>query len=139
MQIPVNKNIDSYKDDFFKGLSFRETLYSFLTLVMGTAAFFLCYLILKLPQTISLYIALPAAMPFAMAGFGKIHGLPIGEYLKLKRQAKRKPEYVYKPEYLRQMVSFERADPKPGKGKNKELFLGDEKEADEFAEEDAGV
>ena len=26
MKIPVNKNIDIYKDDFFKGLSMRECL-----------------------------------------------------------------------------------------------------------------
>ena len=26
MKIPVNKNIDVYKDDFFKGLSMRECL-----------------------------------------------------------------------------------------------------------------
>ena len=41
MKIPVNKNIDVYKDDFFKGLSMRECLCALLTLVSGTAVFFL--------------------------------------------------------------------------------------------------
>ena len=28
MQIPVNTNIDNYKDDFFKGFSAKETAYA---------------------------------------------------------------------------------------------------------------
>ena len=32
MKIPVNKNIDVYKDDLFKGLSMRAVSYTHLTL-----------------------------------------------------------------------------------------------------------
>ena len=58
MKIPVNKNIDVYKDDFFKGLSMRECLCALLTLVSGTAVFFLSDSLLRLPQEVSLYCAL---------------------------------------------------------------------------------
>ena len=58
MKIPVNKNIDVYKDDFFKGLSMRECLCALLTLVSGTAVFFLSDSLLRLPQEVSLYLSL---------------------------------------------------------------------------------
>ena len=52
MKIPVNKNIDVYKDDFFKGLSMRECLCALLTLVSGTAVFFLSDSLLRLPHVL---------------------------------------------------------------------------------------
>ena len=50
MKIPVNKNIDVYKDDFFKGLSMRECLCALLTVASGTAVFFLSDSLLRLPH-----------------------------------------------------------------------------------------
>lgn len=76
MKIPVNKNIDVYKDDFFKGLSMRECLCALLTLVSGTAVFFLSDSLLRLPQEVSLYCALPVSFLCAASGFLKISGCP---------------------------------------------------------------
>ena len=39
MQIPVNTNIDNYKDDFFKGFSAKETAYAGVILLIYLLAF----------------------------------------------------------------------------------------------------
>ena len=46
MMIPVNQDIDSYKDDFFKGLTMRQTLFAVAAVIVsgGLLAFFLLYL-----------------------------------------------------------------------------------------------
>ena len=44
MQIPVNTNIDNYKDDFFKGFSAKETAYAGVILLI----YLICYTVLTL-------------------------------------------------------------------------------------------
>ena len=57
--IPVNQDIDSYKDDFFKGLTMRQTLFAVAAVVVsgGLLAFFLIYL--KLNASVAMYLTLP--------------------------------------------------------------------------------
>ena len=95
MKIPVNKNIDVYKDDFFKGLSMRECLCAFLTLVSGTAVFFLSDSLLRLPQEVSLYCALPVSFLCAASGFLKISGMPPLVWMRKRAACIRTPFYVY--------------------------------------------
>lgn len=104
MQIPVNKDIDEYKDDFFKGMTLKQTVMCALTLGVGAGCYFLCNGVLGLPQTLSLYLVFPAALPFAAAGFLKIDGLPPLEYLKRRRDVTKRPVYRYRP------VVFERME-----------------------------
>ena len=35
MLIPVNQNIDEYKDDFYKGLTLRQSVISLITIAVG--------------------------------------------------------------------------------------------------------
>ena len=35
MLIPVNQNIDEYKDDFYKGLTLRQSVISLVTVAVG--------------------------------------------------------------------------------------------------------
>ncbi|MCD7884276.1 MAG: PrgI family protein [Lachnospiraceae bacterium] len=104
MQIPVNKDIDDYKDDFFKGMTLRQTTMCVLTLAVGIGCYFLCNSVLGLPQTVSLYLVFPVALPFAAAGFLKIDGMPPLEYLKRRREVTQTPLYRYRP------MVFERAE-----------------------------
>ncbi|MCD7957413.1 MAG: PrgI family protein [Lachnospiraceae bacterium] len=97
MQIPVNKDIDDYKDDFFKGMTLRQTTMCVLTLAVGIGCYFLCNSVLGLPQTISLYLVFPVALPFAAAGFLKIDGMPPLEYLKRRREVTQTALYRYRP------------------------------------------
>ncbi|MCD8154396.1 MAG: PrgI family protein [Clostridiales bacterium] len=108
MQIPVNKDIDDYKDDFFKGMTLRQTTMCVLTLAVGIGCYFLCNSVLGLPQTVSLYLVFPVALPFAAAGFLKIDGMPPLEYLKRRREVTQTPLYHYRP------MVFERAESEKG-------------------------
>ena len=39
MKVQVNQDIDSYKDDFFKGLTFRQTAVSVIGVAVGAGIF----------------------------------------------------------------------------------------------------
>jgi hypothetical protein len=97
MQIQVNKNIDDYKDDFFKGLTLQQTVSAAATLAAGGGTFALLTYSLKLPATLALYGAFPVAFPIAASGFLKIHGMGIAEWFKGKKRVKDRPLFVYAP------------------------------------------
>ena len=46
MMVPVNPNLDAYKDDFFKGLTMKQTLYAVSAVTVSglMMSFFLLYL-----------------------------------------------------------------------------------------------
>lgn len=100
MMVPVNENIDAYKDDFFKGLTMRQTLYAASAVMVsgGLLAFFL--ICLKMNASLAMYLTLPAAFPIIAAGFVKVHGISLGEYLKRKRKAEAMPGFFYQPEMV---------------------------------------
>jgi len=100
MMIPVNQDIDSYKDDFFKGLTMRQTLFAVAAVVVsgGLLAFFLLYL--KLNASVAMYLTLPVAFPIIAVGFIKIHGIPLGEYLKRKKKVQQHSSFFYQPEMV---------------------------------------
>ena len=100
MQIPVNKNLDDYKDDVFKGLTLRQAAMAALTVASGILGFAIGHFLLGLPQEASLYCAFPLAFPVAAAGFGRIRGLSIPEYIKRKQAIRRAPVYTYRPAML---------------------------------------
>ena len=68
MQIPVNTNIDNYKDDFFKGFSAKETAYAGVILLI----YLICYTVLTfclfVPQTMAMYLSLPLPLAVGLAG-----------------------------------------------------------------------
>lgn len=130
MQIPVNKNIDHYKDDFFKGMTMRQAIFCIATVVTGAAAFLFFYMYLKLPVMAAIYLMLPIAFPVAAAGFLQIGGKSPGEYFKLRARTKKTPLYLFSPILLADMDSL----PDLEKGqteqrvKKKEIYLRQEEE-----------
>ena len=100
MMIPVNQDIDSYKDDFFKGLTMRQTLFAVAAVAVsgGLLALFLIYL--KLNASVAMYLTLPVAFPIIAVGFIKIHGIPLGEYLKRKKKVEQQSSFFYQPEMV---------------------------------------
>ena len=100
MQIRVNRNIDNYKPDVFHGLDFSQTMHALGTVISGASAFLFANFYLNLPQTVCFYIAMPFALPVALAGFLKIDGMPPMEYLRRRKEIQRMPEYFYCPEPL---------------------------------------
>lgn len=96
MNISINRNIDEFRDDFYKGLSFRQTCFSVLTVGAGGVAFVLTKVILGIPQMIAVYITIAAAAPWAVWGFIKIRGMPANVYLKKTRKLKKVPILLYR-------------------------------------------
>lgn len=97
MKIPVNKNIDEYKDDFFKGLTLRQTVSAAITLAVGIGVFFLCSAI-GIPQGISLYLAMPLAFVTGASGFLEIYGMTPLRYIRKRLRIMRHPLYISVPD-----------------------------------------
>lgn len=96
----MNENIDEYKDDFYKGLTLRQTVISIVTVAVGVAVFLFFFLILRLPQEVCLYLTLPVIFPIAAYGFLKIKGMNTAEYIAGKRKLRKKHVYYFCPEML---------------------------------------
>ena len=107
MMIQVNENIDEYREDFYKGLTLRQTLFSGGAVAAGAAAFLFLHIVIGLPQSIALYAALPAVFPIAAAGFLKIHGMTLTQYLKARRNVREHPVYYFKPALIGMMEKEE--------------------------------
>lgn len=100
MQIPVNKDLDSFKDDFFKGLTLKQTAVSIVSVAAGTGTFLLANYALGLSQSVSFYMALPVVLPIAASGFLRIHGMTPLEYFKRRRSATSQAAYFFVPELI---------------------------------------
>ena len=100
MLIPVNKDLDSYRDDFFKGLTLKQTAVCIVSVAAGTGTFLAADVLLGLPQTVSFYLALPVILPLAASGFLKIHGMTPLSYLLKRRAAMKRQMYRFLPDAL---------------------------------------
>ena len=100
MKIRVNQNIDNYRPDVFHGLDFSQTMHALGCVIAGSGAFLFSAIYLHLPQPACFYIAMAFAFPVAAAGFVKIGGMTVAEYLKKRREILRMPVYYYCPEAL---------------------------------------
>lgn len=123
MQVPVNKDLDSYKDDFFKGLTLKQTALSIVSVAAGTGTFLFGTYILKLDQTVSFYLALPVVLPIAASGFLRIHGMSPVEYLKRRREATSRDAFYYVPAGLLPDEPLQKQAASPGK--NRTIYLDD--------------
>lgn len=110
MMVPVNQNIDEYKDDFFKGLTMRQTMYAIAAVAVsgGLMTFFLLYL--KMNASVAMYITLPIVFPIIAMGFIKVHGLNFREYLERKRKVQSQPVFFYQPEIIFEMENSNLSD-----------------------------
>ena len=100
MLIPVNQNIDEYKDDFYKGLTLRQSVISLVTVAVGVLVYLTLTGLFHLPQTLALYMTLPVVFPIAAYGFLKIHGMNIAEYLRKSSAGKERSSYSFIPQML---------------------------------------
>lgn len=120
MLIPVNKDLDSYKDDFFKGLTLKQTALSVISIAAGTGMFLLGTYVLKLSFAVSFYLALPVVLPIAATGFLRVHGMTPFTYLKRRRDVIRQDAYFFIPDFS------PLGDENPEKGREKTVLYLDE-------------
>ncbi len=131
MLIPVNQNIDDYKDDFYKGLTLRQSVISLITVAVGAVVYLALTGLLHLPQSLSLYMTLPVVFPIAAYGFLKIHGMNIAEYVRKRGTVKEHSSYSFVPQMLAE-CSYEgsigkTAEPVPEGGNRQNNTAGKEK------------
>ena len=127
MQIPVNKDLDSFKDDFFKGLTLKQTAISIVSVAAGTGTFLAASYGLHLPQSMSFYLALPVVLPIAASGFLRIHGMTPLEYFKRRRGAIRRDIYCFVPE----LIMYPEKEKQVEAPKAKSVMLDDDRREDE--------
>ena len=84
MQVTVNKDLDSYKDDFFKGLTLKQTAISIISVAAGTGTYF---------------FASPVVLPIAAGGFLRIHGMTPALYLKRRRETVCRDAWFFSPDF----------------------------------------
>ena len=123
MQIPVNKDLDSFKDDFFKGLTLKQTALSIVSVAAGTGTFLLGSYVFHLSQSVSFYLALPVVLPIAASGFLRIHGMTPLEYLKRRRGTVSVDTYHFVPE----LIMYPEKEEKPKEEKAKNVMLDDDR------------
>ena len=97
MQIPVNKNIDEYKDDFFKGLTLRQTMVMAGVFLTAGAGFLVSTVILHIPSSLAVYCAFPPAFFVGAAGIMRVHGMTLMEWRMKKKQVAVRPYLTYSP------------------------------------------
>ena len=126
MQIPVNKDLDSFKDDFFKGLTLKQTALSIVSVAAGTGTFLLGSYVFHLSQSVSFYLALPVVLPIAASGFLRIHGMTPLEYLRRRRGTVSVDTYHFVPE----LIMYPEKEEKPKEEKAKNVMLDDDRRED---------
>ena len=100
MKVQVNQNIDSYKDDFFKGLTFRQTAVSVIGVAVGAGIFLVLTRIAHLNQTVAVYILFPVVFPIIASGFLKVHGMDLKMYFLQRMRMQKMKALYYAPEIL---------------------------------------
>ena len=100
MKVQVNQNIDAYKDDFFKGLTFRQTAASVTGVAVGAVLFLILTRTAHLNQTVAVYILFPVVFPIISSGFLKIHGMDLRTYFLQRMKMQKMKALYYSPEVL---------------------------------------
>lgn len=84
MNKPINEDFDKYKDDFWKGLSMRETCWGVAALIVGTSLMLFFILYLKWNTYVATGIMMPFVILIGFNGFYNKNGMILRVYLKRK-------------------------------------------------------
>lgn len=93
--ILIDDNYDEMKENFFKGLTRRQTVYGSLTVILGAGLYYLFSMILRLPQIAALYLAIACVIPVAANGFLTIYDMTVVNFIKLYVKTKNGQGLIY--------------------------------------------
>ena len=79
MEIKINKEIRDYQESIFLGLSLRQFIFALLAAGAAVGVYF-GFRDLLGKETVS-WVCILSALPFAVFGFVKYHGMPAEEFL----------------------------------------------------------
>lgn len=96
MQTPINQDIDKYKDDFFKGLTMKETLWGAGGFLVGVLIIGLLFFGFNIPVELAVFIALPFIAIFGLNGFYSKNGMSFIQLMLLKFKISKSSTLVYR-------------------------------------------
>ena len=86
MNTPINQDFDKYKEDFYKGLSKRETKYGAMALFSGILIMFLMMFVLHANSLLATFVSMPIITLLGMNGFYTKNGMSFTELVKRKME-----------------------------------------------------
>ena len=93
MNTPINQDFDKYKEDFYKGLSKRETKYGAMALFSGILIMFLMMFVLHVNSLLATFVSMPIITLLGMNGFYTKNGMSFTELVKRKMELRKGIDY----------------------------------------------
>ena len=127
MNTPINQDFDAYKEDFYKGLSKRETKYGAMAFFSGIGIMFLMMFVLHANSLLATFVSAPVVISLGMNGFYTKNGMSFTELVKRKMELRKGIDYTiseisvrdYRIRQMEDELREKRAEEKKNKEKNK--------------------
>lgn len=97
MKIQMNKDIDAFREDFYKGLTGKEVILGGCIVAIGAFIYGGTYYLLG-TSTFSLMATMIVTFPLAMLAFMKKYGMSLPEYYFRVLDVQKHPLYLYESE-----------------------------------------
>lgn len=130
MNTPINQDFDKYKEDFYKGLSKRETKYGAMALFSGILIMFLMMFVLHVNSLLATFVSMPIITLLGMNGFYTKNGMSFTELVKRKMELRKAIDYTisevsvrdYRIRQMEEELRTQRAEEKKDKEKDKKKW-----------------
>lgn len=130
MNTPINQDFDKYKEDFYKGLSKRETKYGAMALFSGILIMFLMMFVLHVNSLLATFVSMPIITLLGMNGFYTKNGMSFTELVKRKMELRKGIDYTisevsvrdYRIRQMEEELRKQRAEEKKDKEKYKKKW-----------------
>ncbi|MFV0362367.1 MAG: PrgI family protein [Suipraeoptans sp.] len=105
MNIQINKDIETYRSEMWKGLTLRQLTFVGAGIVVGSLTMLLVYKYCYVPLEMATYIGLPIIIGIGVFGLAKINDMTLLEYIKERWRLAFLPPLLYtSEEYSRLMI-----------------------------------
>lgn len=130
MNTPINQDFDKYKEDFYKGLSKRETKYGAMALFSGILIMFLMMFVLHVNSLLATFVSMPIITLLGMNGFYTKNGMSFTELVKRKMELRKGIDYTisevsvrdYRIRQMEEELRKQRAEEKKDNEKDKKKW-----------------
>lgn len=130
MNTPINQDFDAYKEDFYKGLSKRETKYGVMAFFSGIVIMFLMMFVLHVNSLLATFVSMPIITLLGMNGFYTKNGMSFTELVKRKMELRKGIDYTisevsvrdYRIRQMEEELRKQRAEEKKDKEKDKKKW-----------------
>lgn len=130
MNTPINQDFDAYKEDFYKGLSKRETKYGAMAFFSGIVIMLLMMFVLHVNSLLATFVSMPIITLLGMNGFYTKNGMSFTELVKRKMELRKGIDYTisevsvrdYRIRQMEEELRKQRAEEKKDKEKDKKKW-----------------